>query len=244
MYKKEVIMKMDIQRSEERGKADFGWLKANYSFSFANYYNPHKIHFGVLRVLNDDTVDAAAGFPPHPHDNMEIITIPLSGSLEHKDSMGNTGVITRGEVQVMSAGSGIFHSEFNHSSTEKLSLFQIWIMTAKKNAEPRYDQRKFNTEERKNKWQQVVNPMSENEGLQIHQDAWIFLGDFEKGKTVRHAIKKTGNGIYLLVIKGNITVNGQTLNTRDAAGITETSEIEISMNEDSELMVLDVPVGQ
>jgi len=235
-------MKINIQRSEERGTADFGWLKANYSFSFANYYNPSRIHFGTLRVLNDDKVDPGMGFGSHPHDNMEIVTIPLEGALEHKDSMGNSGVITKGEVQVMSAGTGIFHSEFNHSKSENVAVLQIWVMTKSKNIEPRYDQKKFDEAGRKNKWQQIVSPMNEKEGLQINQDAWFLLGNFDKNSITSYRLKRPENGLFIFVISGNITVNGQVLSKRDSAEITETDETGISINDDSEILLIDVPM--
>lgn len=235
-------MKTDIQRSGERGTADFGWLKAKYSFSFANYYNPKRIHFGALRVLNDDIVDPGMGFGSHPHDNMEIITIPMEGALEHKDSMGNTGVITKGEVQVMSAGSGIFHSEYNHSKTEKVAVLQIWVMTKSKDIEPRYDQKKFDATGRENKWQQIVNPMNETEGLQINQDAWFLLGKFDKKTKTFYELKNPKNGVYVFVMDGNITINGQVLEKRDAAGITETDRLDFTVQDAAEVLVIEVPM--
>ncbi len=231
-----------IYKSEDRGHADHGWLKANHSFSFAGYYDPHKIHFGVLRVLNDDTVAAGMGFGMHPHDNMEIITIPFFGTLAHKDNMGNSGTIGFGEIQVMSAGSGITHSEFNHSRDEEVSLFQIWLFPNKKNVTPRYDQISYDKEKLHNEWQQIISPNPTDAGSWIHQDAWFHLGKFEAGATTEYIIRKKGNGIYLMVIEGEISIDEHILSHRDAIGITNTDSIHIHVKKPSFLLIMDIPM--
>lgn len=235
-------MKTTIHKSNERGHVNHGWLNAHHSFSFGQWYNPEKVHFGKLRVLNDDIVKAGYGFGEHPHDNMEIITIPLKGALEHKDNTGGHGVIQKNDVQVMSAGSGIRHSEFNHSKTEDVNLFQLWIFTNKPNATPRYDQQTFNPAERNNRFQTVVSPFG-NEGLWIYQDAWISLGDFSESTTTSYSIKKKGNGLYVLVIEGNIEINGNILSKRDAIGIWDTDNVSITINQGAELLLIDVPMN-
>ena len=233
-----------VHRADTRGIADHGWLKAKHSFSFANYYDPQRIHFGVLRVLNDDTVAPGMGFGKHPHDNMEIITIPLEGAIEHKDSMGNHGIIKYGDVQVMSAGTGIQHSEFNASQTEPLKLFQIWLFPDKKNVQPRYDQVTLNVDDRKNKLQQILSPEKENNGLWIHQDAWFSMGNLDKDIVIDYTVKKKGNGVYLLVVKGEVTVNDEKLGERDAIGVWETETINIkSGTPGTEILLMDIPMA-
>lgn len=231
-----------VYKSEHRGHADHGWLKANHSFSFAGYYNPHKIHFGVLRILNDDTVAAGMGFGMHPHDNMEIITIPFSGTLAHKDNMGNSGTIGFGEIQVMSAGSGITHSEFNHSKDEAVTLFQIWLFPNKKNVTPRYDQISYDKEKLHNEWQQIISPNPEDTGSWIHQDAWFHLGKFDADATTEYTIRKQGNGIYLMVIEGEISTDEHILSHRDAIGITNADSIHIHIKKPSFLLIMDIPM--
>ena len=235
-------MKTILHKANERGRANHGWLDAHHSFSFGQWYNPQKINFGKLRVLNDDIVKAGYGFGEHPHDNMEIITIPLKGALEHKDNTGGHGVIQKNDVQVMSAGSGIQHSEFNHSKTEDVNLFQLWIMTNKKNVTARYDQKTFNPEERKNQFQTIVSPFG-SEGLWIYQDAWLSLGDIDENNEISYKIKKEANGVYVFVIDGNIEINGNILNKRDALGISETNEIIIKTNSSSEILLVEVPMN-
>lgn len=231
-----------IHRSEERGKANYGWLDTKYSFSFARYYDPEKMGFGLLRVLNDDIVLPDSGFGTHPHDNMEIITIILDGQLQHKDSMGNGSVIKKDEVQVMSAGSGVTHSEFNPSKTEKVSLLQIWIYPKEENIKPRYDQKSFPREERKNKLTTVASGYNENGSLYIHQNAEIKLGYFDKGNKVVYKIRK-GNGVYLFVIDGHLRTGDEELFRRDAIGIYDTNEFEIDVLENSEFVLLEVPMN-
>ena len=233
-----------IFKANTRGHADHGWLKAYHSFSFANYYNPARMSFGTLRVLNDDSIDAGMGFGKHPHDNMEIITIPLEGALEHQDSMGNKAVIKHGEIQVMSAGTGIIHSEYNKSDEEILKLLQIWIIPNKINVSPRYQQIVLNIDDRKNKLQQILSPKEKDEGVWIHQDAWFHIGDFENNFELNYQLKKEGNGIYIFIIKGDIVINEEKLDTRDAIGFTNTSNISIkSLNNDASLLIIEVPMS-
>lgn len=234
-------MKTTLYRAADRGKADYGWLKANYYFSFAQYYNPSRVHFGALRVLNDDQVDGGMGFGMHPHDNMEIITIPLEGQLEHKDSMGNTGVISPGEVQVMSAGTGVQHSEYNKHADQPVKLFQIWIFPDKKNVQPRYDQKAFDVKERINQWQTLVSPMGNTEGLNIHQQAWIKMAKLEKNNTLAYQKHSAFNAVFLLSVDGSVRVNGETLHQRDAIGLDENTAAEITAETDSEVLLLEVP---
>ena len=236
-------MKKIIHRAESRGKSELGWLLSRFSFSFANYYNPDKMGFGLLRVLNDDVVKPATGFRTHSHDNMEIITIILEGALQHKDSMGNGSIIRVGEVQVMSAGTGVKHSEINPSSDENVNLFQIWIFPKEQNIKPRYDQKKFASENRKNNLQTVASGFKTNDALYIHQHAAITLGNIEKGKKIKYKNFKPGNGSYLLVIKGKINLLDQELLTRDAIGIWELNQFEISADENSDFIIIEVPMN-
>jgi quercetin 2,3-dioxygenase len=231
-----------LHKANERGHANHGWLNAYHSFSFANFYNPEKVHFGALRVLNDDTVAAGMGFGTHPHNDMEIITIPLEGELEHRDSMGNTAVIKSGEVQVMSAGSGITHSEYNKNKDKELKLLQIWIIPNKSSVVPRYDEMQLEEADSKNKFQQIVSPSSDDEGVWIQQDAWLHLGNFDTGKTVSYDIKQDGNGLYVFVIEGEVVVNEQVLHKRDALGIWETDTVSFTINKASRILLLDVPM--
>ena len=233
---------MILHKANTRGHANHGWLNAYHSFSFASYHNPERVHFGVLRVLNDDTIAAGMGFGTHPHDNMEIITIPQSGDLEHRDSMGNTGVITHGEVQVMSAGTGIQHSEYNKNKDKELKLLQIWVFPNKKNVEPRYDQIKLNLADRKNKLQQILSPNANDEGSWIHQDAWFHMTDLDAGKNLNYTLKKKGNGVYCFILEGDVNINGQDLNRRDGLGITNTDTFEIKAQTDSAILLMEVPM--
>ena len=233
-----------IFKSNTRGHADHGWLKAFHSFSFANYYNPTRMSFGTLRVLNDDSIDGGMGFGKHPHDNMEIITIPLEGALEHQDSMGNIAAIKHGEIQVMSAGTGIMHSEYNKSQEEVLKLLQIWIIPNKISVSPRYQQIVLNIDDRKNKLQQILSPNEDDEGVWIHQDAWFHIGDFESDFETNYQLKKEGNGIYIFIIKGDFIINEEKLDTRDAIGFTNTSNINIkSLNNQASLLIIEVPMS-
>ncbi len=235
-------MKTIIHRASERGHANHGWLDAHHSFSFANWYDPAKIHFGMLRVLNDDSVAGGQGFGMHPHNDMEIITIILEGALQHKDNMGNGSVIKPGDVQVMSAGTGVMHSEFNPSPTEKTNLFQLWIFPKEDGIEPRYGQKTFSVEERKNNIQTVASGFKKNGELYIHQDAALSLANPEKGKSITYSVNKEGNGVYLMVINGEVEINGEKLSRRDAIGISETNTFTVSANENSELLIVEVPM--
>jgi redox-sensitive bicupin YhaK (pirin superfamily) len=236
-------LKTVLHKADTRGHADHGWLNSYHTFSFAGYHDPTRIHFGALRVLNDDTVAGGMGFGRHPHDNMEIISIPTAGELEHKDNMGNTQVIRQGDVQVMSAGTGIEHGEKNKNSDREVRFFQIWVFPNKRNVEPRYDQKNFSVEERKNKLLTVVSPLGTNDGgVQIHQDAWFSLGKLDKGFSLDYELKKKGNGVYAFVIDGDVTINGEKLNRRDGLGITETDKIEIKADNEAELLLMEVPV--
>ena len=231
-----------IHRANTRGNANHGWLNAWHSFSFANWYNPERVHFGALRVLNDDTIAAGMGFGTHPHDNMEIITIPLEGDLAHKDSMGNAATIKTGDVQVMSAGSGIRHSEFNPNADQQTKLFQIWLFPNKENVTPRYQQITLDQSLQKNNFAQILSPNPEDEGVWIHQDAWFYLSDFEQDDTKQLALKKEGNGFYIMTIEGEIEVNGEKLNTRDAIGIWNTNTLEIKAVTAAKFLVMEIPM--
>ena len=199
-------MKKVFHSAESRGHADHGWLNANYSFSFASYFNPQRSNFGALRVLNDDTISPGKGFGTHPHDNMEIITIPLKGDLEHKDSMGNIGAINEGEIQVMSAGTGVYHSEYNKNSNNFINLLQLWVMPKEQDVKPRYDQLSIKELKKNNSFYQVLSPYPEDDGLWVHQDAWLHLGDFEERTYIDYVLKKEGNGVYIFVIEGAFIV--------------------------------------
>ncbi len=227
-----------------RGGADHGWLRARHSFSFGQWHDPERIHFGALRVLNDDLVAGGTGFGKHPHDNMEIITIPLTGALHHQDSTGGEGVIKPGEVQVMSAGTGVFHSEKNASSEDPVTLFQIWIIPKRQNVEPRYDQRAFSSEDRLGKWQTLVSPMdAADDGIKIHQDAWISRATIGDGATLEYALHREGNGVYLMLVDGAVSVADKTLWRRDALGITGADRISINATDPSDVLVIEVPMN-
>lgn len=238
-------MNKQIHRAKDRGRASYGWLEANYSFSFANYYDPENIHFGALRVLNDDIIQGGMGFGEHPHDNMEIITIPLKGTIKHKDSMSNKWItLNTGEVQVMSAGSGLLHSEMNNDLNEEVNLFQIWIMTDKQNVAPRYDQRKFNVIERKNKLQTLVSSIDNGieNTLKIHQNALISRIDLDDNSEFIYKIKSENHGVYLMLIEGEINVKNEVLNKRDAIKISDTENVSMIANEASQLLFIEVPM--
>jgi quercetin 2,3-dioxygenase len=232
-----------LHLADTRGHADHGWLNSYHSFSFANYYNPERAHFGVLRVLNDDTVAAGRGFGTHPHDNMEIISIPLEGDLEHKDSMGNTTVIRNGDVQVMSAGTGIRHSEYNKSSDKPVKFLQIWVFPNKRNVTPRYDQITLKLEDRKNKLQQILSPNADDEGVWIHQNAWFHLGSFDRDFQTEYTVKGgKGNGLYVFVLNGEVSVGGQKLKTRDGYGVWDVEKIDLKADTNAELLLMEVPM--
>ena len=236
-------MKTIQYKAAERGTADYGWLKPNYYFSFSQYHNPDKVHFGLLRVLNDDFVAGGGGFPTHPHDNMEIVTIPFTGALQHKDSTGGQGIIQSGDVQIMSAGTGVQHSEFNASATDPVTLFQIWIFPKIRNITPRYDQKKFDSTDRVNKWQTIVSPIIADNALWINQDARFSLTKLEAGKSITYHNEFTGNGVFLVNINGAANIEGINLNKRDAIGISETDSFTIAAIEDTELLAIEVPMN-
>lgn len=233
-----------LHKANTRGHADHGWLNAYHSFSFASWYNPDRVQFGVLRVLNDDTVASGMGFGAHPHDNMEIITIPLEGDLAHKDSMGNTATIKTGDVQVMSAGTGIQHSEFNPNSAQHTKLFQIWLFPRVRNVEPRYQQITLDKSLEKNNFAQILSPNPDDAGVWVHQDAWFFLSDFDKDFAKTYTIKKEGNGLYVFIISGTITVNDQELETRDGLGITDFETLDIKATTDAKFLLMEIPMQQ
>jgi quercetin 2,3-dioxygenase len=235
-------MKTILHKSETRGHANHGWLDTHHTFSFANYYNPQRVHFGMLRVLNDDRIAPGEGFGKHPHDNMEIITIPLYGDLEHKDSMGNHGVITTGEIQVMSAGTGIFHSEFNKNKNKEVGLLQIWVLPNKKNVTPRYNQITLADIQKPDEFYQILSPNPEDQGVWIYQNAWFHLGDLSEGWKGTYQLKDKKNGVYFFVIEGKVTVVGQELNRRDGLGVSEVESIEITTSAKTKLLVMEVPM--
>lgn len=233
-----------LHTANSRGHANHGWLNAYHSFSFASWYNPDRVQFGVLRVLNDDTIAAGMGFGEHGHDNMEIITIPLEGDLAHKDSMGNAETIKTGDVQVMSDGTGIRHSEFNPNADQQTKLFQIWLFPKLRNVAPRYQQITLDQSLQKNNFAQILSPHADDEGVWIHQDAWFYLSDFDKDFSKSLALKKEGNGFYIMNIEGEIEVNGEKLATRDAIGLWNTAQVEIKANSVAKFLVMEIPMEQ
>ncbi len=235
-------MKKVLHTSQTRGHANHGWLNAKHSFSFAQWYNPERINFGALRVLNDDIVAAAMGFGKHPHDNMEIITIPLRGSLRHQDSMGFSEVVKAGEVQVMSAGTGIFHSEMNASNQEDLNLFQIWIFPNKQGVTPRYEQKSYDLKDSEQRFLQLVSPHADQEGVWIHQNAWIHLVSMEESTSLTYTMKGEGNGAYFMNIDGSFEIEQELLKERDAMGIWDTKEIVLKNKQKGRMLVIEVPM--
>jgi hypothetical protein len=232
-----------IYKADTRGHANHGWLDTYHTFSFANYFNPERNQFGALRVLNDDTIAGGTGFGRHPHDNMEIISIPLSGALEHKDSMGNLQIIQEGDIQVMSAGSGIFHSEYNKNKDTEGKFLQIWVFPNKRNVVPRYDQITLNPADRINKLQQIVSPNPDDDGVWIYQNAWFYLGRFDKNKQTDYRIKLKDNGLFCFVLNGKFNIDGDILDRRDAVGIRNTDSVSIQSESDgSEILIMDVPM--
>ncbi len=233
---------IEIQRAEERGGAEHGWLHTRYSFSFSDYYNPKRMGFGTLRVLNDDIIEPAQGFPTHAHDNMEIVSIVLRGALEHKDSQGNHGIIRPGDVQRMSAGSGIRHSEFNHSQTEQTHLLQIWVYPRERGIQPGYEQKSFPADLRKNQFLAVVSGQPEKQALSLHQDAVFALGSFDAGKTGTYTVRYPGNGIYVFMIEGETRFEKEILKTGDAASFTGQKSVDFSFSARTELLVIEIPL--
>lgn len=236
-------MKKVFHSASSRGAADHGWLQAKHSFSFANYYDSERIQFGALRVLNDDIIAPGMGFGTHPHDNMEIITIPLDGALEHKDSMDNIGVIETDEIQVMSAGSGVYHSEYNKNKDQSVSLLQIWVFPNKKNVTPRYDQKNIKDLKKVNSFYPIVTPNQKGPGMWIHQDAWLHLGEFDKETKINYKINKKGNGVYAFLIEGSVQIDGDSLEKRDALGLWDTESFELLANPNSRILLIEVPLN-
>ncbi|MCJ8211001.1 pirin family protein [Mucilaginibacter sp. RS28] len=230
-----------IHRADSRGNADLGWLKSKHTFSFANYYNPDRMNFGALRVLNDDTVSGGRGFGDHPHDNMEIISIPLEGDLVHKDSMGNEAVIKAGEIQVMSAGTGIYHSEYNKNQGESVKFLQIWLYPNQRNVKPRYDQIKINTTER-NKFHQILSPNADDAGVWIYQNAWFHIGTFDGGSSTSYQLKDKNNGVYAFVLTGEVNINGENLGERDGMGIWNVESLDVKATKDARVLLMEVPM--
>lgn len=235
-------MKTIYHSADSRGQANHGWLKSNHTFSFANYYNRDRMHFGVLRVINDDFVEGGEGFGTHPHNDMEIISIPLDGDLEHRDSMGNGSIIRKGDVQVMSAGTGITHSEFNANQDKPVKFLQIWVFPREKGVAPRYDQKHIADFAKPNDFQQIVSPNQNEDGVWIHQDAWFHIANFDKGIAKEYHLKKNGNGVYVFVIKGSAKIGDQTLNERDGYGIRDTDSFTLEALENSEILLMEVPM--
>lgn len=236
-------MKSIIHSADRRGHVSFGWLDSHHSFSFGNYYEPEKVNFGMLRVLNDDVIEGGSGFGTHPHDNMEIISIPLKGAIEHKDSTGTKAVIYENDVQIMSAGTGIRHSEYNHYKDRETNFLQIWVFPKKRNIQPRYDQKTFTPEERVNKFQTVAAPDDSN-AVWINQDAWLSLGNLKSNFSTSYSLKKAGNGVYAFVIDGNVTINDQSLYKRDAIGIWDIDKLDISAGTDAQILLIEVPMNE
>lgn len=229
-------------KADSRGYADHGWLRSHHTFSFANYRDNNRIHFGVLRVLNDDYIAAGMGFGTHPHDNMEIITIPLSGALAHKDSMGNGTIIKQGDIQVMSAGTGIEHSEFNANQDIPTEIFQIWIFPNQVNVEPRYQQITLNRAERHNQWDQVLSPNADDKGVWIHQNTWFHMSDLDAGATLNYTLKAPNNGVFVFIIEGNVNLGAHTLERRDALGLWDVKEFTLQANENTEILIMEIPM--
>lgn len=237
-----IMLNSVLHKSETRGDANHGWLHSRHTFSFANYYDPDRVHFGMLRVLNDDIVEAGMGFGTHPHDNMEIISIPLEGDLEHKDSMGNISVIRHGDVQVMSAGSGITHSEYNKNKDKPVKFLQIWVFPNRNNVKPRYDQITLKITDRLNRFQQILSPDPDDEGVWIYQNAWFHIGKFEEGYSADYQLKAKGNGIYAFILSGDVMIGDQELNKRDGFGIWDVDKLTVKAITDAEFLLMEVPM--
>ena len=236
-------MKTIYHAADSRGDANHGWLKSKHTFSFANYHNPERMGFGALRVINDDFVIAGQGFGKHSHRDMEIISIPLSGKLGHGDNIGNNGIIETGEIQVMSAGTGITHSEMNADDHEAVSFLQIWVIPNKMNAEPRYQQIRMDELMKPNAFNQILSPNSDDAGVWIHQDAWFSMGDFDKGVTETYQLKNPNNGVYIFVISGKVVINGNTLDTRDGLGVWDTKNFTMDVLDGAKVLLMEVPIN-
>lgn len=237
----ERTMKSIIHRASTRGHANHGWLDTHHTFSFASYYNPERMHFGVLRVLNDDIVDGGRGFGTHPHDNMEIISIPLEGDLEHKDSMGNTSIIKKNDVQIMSAGTGVQHSEKNRNFDQKVNFLQIWVFPKKKNIKPQYDQKTYKPEDRQDKWQRIVSPI-EDDAVTINQDAYFSLGNLNAGTTLPYQLENPNHGVYAFVIDGRVKIGDTLLEKRDGMGIWDITQLIVEAQDNAEVLLMEVPM--
>ncbi len=235
-------MKKTLHKADTRGVAEHGWLSSRHTFSFAEYHDPERMRFGLLRVLNDDVVQPSMGFGTHPHENMEIISIPLVGELRHQDSMGNTQIIRAGEVQILSAGTGITHSEYNGSESEIVNFLQIWVLPEDRDLEPRYDQKLFSADEREGRLQNIVSPDKNDSGVWINQQAWFWLGDFKAGQSDTYTIKRSGNGAYFFVLEGVVAVAGEQLERRDGIGVEDAATVDVEATEDCQLLIMDVPV--
>lgn len=235
-------MNVVLHKAETRGEANHGWLNSYHTFSFADYHNPERMRFGLLRVLNDDTVAPGMGFGTHPHDNMEIISIPLKGDLEHKDSMGNISIIRNGEVQLMSAGSGLTHSEYNKNKDAAVKFLQIWVFPDKRNVEPRYDQIKLDTAKMTNRFMQILSPFPNDEGVWIHQQAWFYLGNFTQDISTSYTLKDPTHGLYIFMIEGEATAEGHQLNKRDGLGIWETDQVQLDISKNTKILLMEVPM--
>lgn len=236
-------MNVTIHKANTRGYADHGWLKTNHTFSFASYYDENRMNFGMLRVLNDDIVEGGMGFGKHPHNNMEIVSIPLSGALEHKDSMGHIEVIKEGEVQIMSAGTGVLHSEYNHSKTDEVNFLQIWVLPKERNIKPRYEQKNINNADAKNKFLTIVSPDEKDDNaVWINQDAYFSITRSDASTEISYDIKQKGNGVYIFVIEGDVTIDGNNLGRRDGIGIEEAEKVRIKSNSDSSLLAIEIPM--
>lgn len=235
-------MKAILHTADSRGHADHGWLNSRHTFSFGSYYDASRMHFGVLRVINDDEVVGGAGFGTHPHRDMEIISVPLEGDLAHQDSMGHSGIIRQGDVQVMSAGTGVAHSEMNANADRPVKFLQIWVLTRKKGVPPRYQQVRIADAQKPNDFQQILSPNADDEGVWIHQDTWFSLARFGDGVTKRYQVKREGNGVYAFVIKGQASINGQTLNERDGLGVWDVDGFDLTAHGDAEVLLMDVPM--
>ena len=234
-------MKTVLHKADSRGKANHGWLNSFHSFSFAGFHNPERMHFGVLRVLNDDTVAPGRGFGRHPHDNMEIISIPLEGELVHQDNMGTKAVIRKGDIQVMSAGTGVEHSEFNNSQDQEVKFLQIWVFPKVKGVEPRYAQQQI--PESPNQLVQVLSPSANDEGVWINQNAWFHLGEFDREQSLEYRIKQAGNGVYAFVLQGSLQIAGQQLENRDGFGVWDTDSLTIQGTPGSRILLMEVPMS-
>jgi len=237
------MSKTILHKADTRGHANHGWLNSKHTFSFANYYDDDRMHFGVLRVLNDDQVAPGMGFGTHPHENMEIISIPLEGDLEHKDSMGNVAVIRHGDIQVLSAGTGITHSEYNKNKDKEIKFLQIWVYPNKQNVTPRYSQISLNIEDRHNNFQQIISPNADDEGAWINQNAWFSMGNFDNGFETTYNVKSNQNGVYIFVLEGVIEVEGQILSKRDGYGIWNTDSFSLKALSNCDVLLMDVPMS-